>query len=265
MARYYVPDRIVSCTFPARFEWDSTHGVKTFRPEDSALGDRVGGGTWRYLVAAQIRPRLDTYLRRGKIQRASGYALVSVARVIPIAVPDSWGSDGLDFDTDVTPLMRAADKGDLDAVRRLLAEGAEVNARDWMGRTALLHACVHGGANPLVIAALLAAGADANAQDKGGTTALKVVAMGEPGPNRTSALRELLAAGADAKGKDRNGGTALMSAAAGGDVETVRLLLEAGADVTAQAQNGQTALSLARQNHHPAVVQLLEQAGARGE
>ena len=38
------------------------------------------------------------------------------------------------------PLIAAADKGDMAAIERLLAEGAKVDARDETGRTALMAA-----------------------------------------------------------------------------------------------------------------------------
>ncbi len=163
-------------------------------------------------MALQVKPALDSYLRRGKIQRASGHALVRVARVIPVAMADSWGSDGLDFDTDVTPLMHAAEKGDLGSVRRLLSEGADVNAKDWMGRTALLHACESGRISPQVIIVLLAAGADPNALDKGGVTALIGAATGLGGKdNSLVILRNLLAAGARTNAKVESRSAFLLS------------------------------------------------------
>jgi hypothetical protein len=264
LVRWYAPPPVLSVSFPARFDWDSAHGVKTFRLEDNALGHRVGGRAWRYLVALQIKPALDSYLRSAQFQRATGWAGVTVARVIPIALPGGWGSDDMELDTDVTTLMRAAQKGDLESVRRLLAGRADVNARDWVGKTPLLHACGYGHISPQVVAALLAAGADPNASDKGGVTALMGAAGWWGGKDKTLViLRALLAAGANTNAKDINGRTALMSAAAEGDLEAVRLLLEAGADVAAHTNDGSTALSLARQYKHPDVVQVLAEAGAR--
>src|SRR5690348_17263257 len=58
-----------------------------------------------------------------------------------------------------TELMDAAAKGDLGKVRDLLAKGADVNARDQSGSTALMSA-----ANAAVAEALIAKGADVNAK-----------------------------------------------------------------------------------------------------
>lgn len=267
LARHYVPGRVFAATFPARFSWDSTHGVKAFRLEDSALGDQVGGVAWQYLVGVQIKPELDSYLRRGKFKKATGFALVTVARVIPLALPGSWGSDGMGLDTDVTPLMRAAKAADLDSVKRLLVGGVDVNARDWMGRTALNDACAGRRMDPRVVAALLAAGANPNIPDRGGLTPLMgAVAQSvdsQPGDkDRMSALKQLVAAGADVNAKAIGGGTSLMQAAGEGDAEVVRFLLEAGADVTSKAFDGSTALSLARRHNHAAVVRILKEVAA---
>jgi hypothetical protein len=62
-----------------------------------------------------------------------------------------------------TPLIEAAARGDLAAVRRLVAAGASLEARDASGRTALL-AAVQGGHEGVALA-LVALGADVNAQD----------------------------------------------------------------------------------------------------
>jgi hypothetical protein len=263
LARLYAPPIVLTRTFDARFEWDSVHGFQTFEFRDDNLGDHVGGRLWQYVVAMQTKPQLASYLRRAGFHKASGAALVRVARVIPVVLPDSWGSDGLDLDTDVTPLMRAADNADLDSVTKLLAGGADVNAKDWLGRTPLLHACMHGNANPNVLKALLAAGADPNAHDNRGTTPLLAAATGPRGEVGSAMLRELLAAGADVNAKDTDGATALMQAAAAGDAEAVTLLLESGANVGAQTDTGDTALSCAERYNHPEVAQVLRRAGAR--
>src|SRR5688500_9152284 len=60
-------------------------------------------------------------------------------------------------------LIGASAAGDLAAVERLLAEGADVKARDGRGRSALLVA-THGN-HVAVARALITAGADVNAKD----------------------------------------------------------------------------------------------------
>ena len=190
-----------------------------------------------------------------------------VTRVIPVVWSDAWGSGGLsvDADTDVTPLMRAADAGDLGELTKLLATGADVNARDWLGRSALLHACEHAEKNPSVVKALLAAGADVNAADHLGETPLLGVSGFLPAEVAFDVRRELLAAGADVNASNGEGTTPLMMAAATGDVETVKLLLKARARVNMRSATGKTALSLGEQFDHRDVVRLLRQAGRSDE
>jgi hypothetical protein len=82
------------------------------------------------------------------------------------------------------PLFLAAGEGRLDAVRYLLDQGADVNARDERGRSALTEAAFYG--NAAIIKELIFRGADLNAiSDEG--TALDVAVQA----NRVAAI-ELL-------------------------------------------------------------------------
>jgi ankyrin repeat protein len=65
------------------------------------------------------------------------------------------------------PLLLAAGEGRLDAVRYLLDQGADVNARDERGRSALTEAAFNG--NPSVIKELILRGAELNALSDEGT------------------------------------------------------------------------------------------------
>ena len=65
------------------------------------------------------------------------------------------------------PLFLAAGEGRLDVVRYLLDEGADVNAREKLGNTALAEATYYG--HIAVIKELLVRGADINAIGEGGT------------------------------------------------------------------------------------------------
>ena len=65
------------------------------------------------------------------------------------------------------PIFLAAGEGKLEAVRYLLDEGADVNARDNFGNTALAEAAYYG--HLAVVKELLLRGADINAVGDGGT------------------------------------------------------------------------------------------------
>ena len=154
-------------------------------------------------------------------------------------------------------VVAAARAGDAAAARALLAAGADVDARQGDGATAL-HWAAHRG--DLALAdMLLAAGADVNAANALDATPLWLASRN--GDARLVA--RLLAAGADANAPLKMGETPLMSAARSGGVETVRLLLAAGADVdAAERERGQTALMWAAAQSHADVVRLLAAAGA---
>lgn len=70
-------------------------------------------------------------------------------------------------------LHQAAIDGDITKIRNLLASGANVNAKDKDGRTALILAALKGRVE--VVQLLLNNGADPNAQDKQGDTAMSGV------------------------------------------------------------------------------------------
>ena len=69
-------------------------------------------------------------------------------------------------------IHRAAEKGNIEVVKKHLANGADINARDSDGLTPLIQAAFKGH-NELV-ELLIAEGADVNAKDKYGGTTLHV-------------------------------------------------------------------------------------------
>lgn len=88
------------------------------------------------------------------IRAAEAGDLAAIRRVLDDPAgggADAPGAGGL------TALMRAAARGNTDAVALLLARGAAVDARDSFGNTALMYACARGHAG--VVEALVEAGA----------------------------------------------------------------------------------------------------------
>jgi len=90
---------------------------------------------------------------------------------------------------------------------------------------------------------LLAAGANPNAMDRNGATALMFAAWWE----QSEVLKTLLKRGADVHRKDREGSTALMFAARQGNQAEVALLLQHGADLQMVNRSGGSALDEAIQ------------------
>src|SRR5262245_29448230 len=121
-------------------------------------------------------------------------------------------------------LWDAVQQGDALKVRRALAAGAGVDARNDQGQTPLLAA---GAASAVEVAAeLVKAGADLKAEDKEGKSAVDRAAE-HPHPRMMLAISH---GGADINRKDRSGQTALFRACATGDPALVNALLSAGAD-----------------------------------
>ena len=157
----------------------------------------------------------------------------------------------------VPELVAAARSSDHQAVRNLLAAGADPDAAYGDGTTAL-HWAAHRDAHAMVTD-LLAAGADLNARDDHGVTPLSLACLNG---NRLI-VDALLAAGADPNAARSNGETPLMTAAQVGGLDVVRSLLAAGADPNAaEATLGQTALMLAVAENHTPVARLLLETGA---
>ena len=157
----------------------------------------------------------------------------------------------------------------IDEIKQALAMGADVNATDKHGLTAL-----HMAENKEITDFLIKAGADVNATDKHGRTALHMAENEE-------ITDFLIKAGADVNIQDRDGRTALMYARtaeqtklllnAGANVginialrwaktaEQTKLLLEAGADPNDRDAQG---FSVADDAHSAEQLELLRKAGA---
>jgi ankyrin repeat protein len=154
-------------------------------------------------------------------------------------------------------LIAAARKSDTQAIRALLKQGADVNARYGDGTTAL-HWAVHRG-NTEATDLLIRSGALVNAVTDLGITPLWVACSNAS----TSLIARLLDAGADPNIAPPTNGSPLMVASRTGNAEAVRLLIARRANVNAkEAERDQTALMWAVAERHPDVVRELLAGGA---
>ncbi len=129
-----------------------------------------------------------------------------------------------------TQLHEAAEAGDLERVRALIAAGADVDATTRLGAYTPLHLAAAAGRGDAA-RALIDAGADVHATtETGDVVALHfAAAAGDP-----TLVRALLAAGADVDARESSRGqTPLVFAVAEDRLDAVRALLEGGADVEA--------------------------------
>jgi ankyrin repeat protein len=159
----------------------------------------------------------------------------------------------------VTELINAVKAGEISAVQRMLAAGADVNSRDDEEGTLLMLAA-HEGDMPMV-KALIESGADVNACDELGWGPLaKAVYNPEMNCGFVEVVETLINAGANIEAAVGYGVRPLMLAAGYGETEVVEALLKAGADVLACNEGGYTALMMVKQKHYVDVINLLHEA-----
>ena len=127
-------------------------------------------------------------------------------------------------------LHKAAERGDVDKLRKLLAKGADVEERDRHGETPLLRTTTAWGPGRLgAILLLLEHGADPNAADTKGYTLMEEACTN----GRLDVVRTLLEHGVDVDARDgRLGATGAMWAACYGRREVLQFLVDAGADLS---------------------------------
>jgi ankyrin repeat protein len=142
-----------------------------------------------------------------------------------------------------TDLVQIAESGTAQQVRDAIKNGADVNAPDKNGKTALMAAAFNPDAG--VFTALLTAGASVNAKQNDGGTALMYAAVSSP----PSVITALLNAGANVNDQDKDGGTPLIWAAIfNQDPDVILFLLKAGAVQKARTTEGKTAFDLIQDN-----------------
>jgi uncharacterized protein len=153
--------------------------------------------------------------------------------------------------------FEAATFGDLDRLAVLLAADPDLSElRSGDGFTALHLAAFFGQDDAVRL--LLARGADPDARGTGWMTGTPLNAAASARHATVVAL--LLEAGADRDAVQRGGWTPLHSAAHNGDARTVELLLAHGADPAAMDDDSRSVADMARENGDPATIGAIQAA-----
>lgn len=214
----------------------------------------TAAGDWLAAHGARMLPRNDPsenayskthYLAQFSSQRDQAEA--ERAKAAPLT-RDDWllGSN---------PLVEAARVGGVTELRRLLDQGADVNAKDSAGKTALMVALSYGCRGRLMTCAYqhnpqvainrrremarLLLEPRYGLRITGGTEVRAVFHAAATGDDAT--LRALIAAGGDANATSAGGFTALMAGVSSGNVAVMDQLLLAGANPNAVCGRGWTA------------------------
>lgn len=167
------------------------------------------------------------------------FALIAILAAPLVVLSEDLGDE----------LFAAVRKSDVQAVRALLAKGADVNAKSPYGQTPLFFACDRG--NLQIVTMLLEKGADVNAKDTFyNSTALSWAAM----KKRVEIVKLLLDKGAD----DVEG--VLMSGIGDGNADMVKAALATGKLKPSQLSN---ALAAAEKQKKVEMAALLKDAGAK--
>ena len=178
-------------------------------------------------------------------------AIVGAAALLSAAAAPRHSSDPTIADAEM--------RGDTSAVRLLIKQGADVNAAQGDGMTALHWAAMHGDADQTRM--LVYAGARLEASTRNGNyTPLHLAAQ----TGKTSVIKALVQAGADVNAVTTAGGaTPLHYAAANGNADAIVALLDKGAKVDARESAwSETPLMWAAASNRVNAVQVLLSRGA---
>jgi ankyrin repeat protein len=155
------------------------------------------------------------------------------------------------------PLIDAVKHSDNAVVRALIQKGADVNAAEVDGTTALHWAASNDDLKAVDL--LIGAGANVKTLNRYGVSPL-IIACNSAG---VALVERLLKAGANPNSASPEGETVFMTAARAGKVDVVKALYTAGADVNAkESWHGQTALMWAAAENYPEAIEMLKELGA---
>jgi ankyrin repeat protein len=228
--------------------------------EELLWATRVG------LLTAQVSIKIDKNLRESKIEYntvkhtvlsyiCSKSGLLVVVEAFMNRHDAAENIDRAEDKLGIFPLMWAADRGNIEAVKILIANNAKIDALDKNGDTALITVSRK---NDIKIATLLIeAGANIEVKNKvNGNTALLMAGL-----NRHKDMMIFLIENeANYNTINKFGTSSIMFAIDNGHVDVVQLMIDKGADINHRSKYGKNPLLLACNNEN--MLNLLIENGA---
>ena len=159
-------------------------------------------------------------------------------------------------DNGLTPLMSAAQEGNIDLVNSLLEKGIDIDEINSNKSTALMIAASHG--HTKIVLSILSYGADINFQNNKGWSALMLAAQ----KGNLETINVLLSNGANILIRNKQGWSALIIASIVGNYETLSILINYYDDVYTKQFDIDTALILSAKYGNYDITRLLIDHGA---
>lgn len=156
-----------------------------------------------------------------------------------------------------TPVLEMTRRENLEELPRVIRGGANLDAFNQRGETALHLASDKG--NLELVKILVAAGAEVDKKDRYGWTPCMIAA----GNGFFPVVRYLHGHGANLNAAEAKGITGLMWASVGNHVNVIKYLIRNGAELNARDQRGRTALDSIKFSSYRNTIRLLRQLGAK--
>ena len=211
-------------------------------------------GTINILINAGADPNCADVYGRTWIH----HAILANSKELLQAVIDYGADVNATNKKNVTALMIASRRGNIDAVNELLNAGADPTIKDGLGATWIHHA-VGEGCSKEFLQAIIDHGADVNAANKKNITALMLACK----KGNEGSINILLNAGADPNIADNDGYTCLHYAADRDcSKEAFQAIITHGPDVNERNKNNTAALMTACKKGNTATINIIMNAGA---